>query len=149
MGWCYLDAEKPDASPVAVPVSVGPSILHTESSGVRDGSASVISTSWLGGGLLRCFALKAFFVAEMFAKRKEKRFYKDERNYFKKFTRVKSFKERWKTGRILIKKEAEIFLRLNFLFISNIHYGSITGCYTIVVSLHPSFILGLRNCFDV
>jgi hypothetical protein len=58
MGRCYLDAEKPDASP---PVSVGPSILHTESSGVLDGSASVISTSWLGGWrLLRCFALRAF-----------------------------------------------------------------------------------------
>lgn len=49
----------PDISP-PVPVSVGPSALHTESSGVRDGSASVISTSWLGGGR-RCFALSAFY----------------------------------------------------------------------------------------
>jgi hypothetical protein len=36
-------------------------MLHTESSGVLEGSASVISISWLGGGrLLRCFALKAW-----------------------------------------------------------------------------------------
>lgn len=52
-----MEHEYPDGSPVG-PVSVGPSTLQTESSGVRDGSASVTSISWLGGGL-RCLALKA------------------------------------------------------------------------------------------
>lgn len=40
----YLEHEYPDGSPVG-PVSVGPSTLQTESSGVRDGSASVTSIS--------------------------------------------------------------------------------------------------------
>ena len=48
----------PEGSP---PVSVGPSTLQTESSGVREGSASVISKFELGcGRLLRCFALRAW-----------------------------------------------------------------------------------------
>lgn len=38
----YLETENPDISPN---VSVGPSALHTESSGVRDASASVTSMS--------------------------------------------------------------------------------------------------------
>lgn len=54
----YLETEIPDGSP---PVSVGPSTLHTESSGVLEGSASVISKFELGcGRLLRCFALSAW-----------------------------------------------------------------------------------------
>lgn len=49
----YLYAETPDISPV----SVGPSLLHTESSGVLDGSASVTSMSWVCRW--RCLALRA------------------------------------------------------------------------------------------
>lgn len=42
----YFDIEGAEPSPpVPVFVSVGPSTLQTESSGVRDGSASVTSTS--------------------------------------------------------------------------------------------------------
>uniref|UniRef100_A0A182LWQ0 Uncharacterized protein n=1 Tax=Anopheles culicifacies TaxID=139723 RepID=A0A182LWQ0_9DIPT len=55
----YLELEMPEISPVPVPVSVGPSTLHTLSSGVRDGSASVTSTSLTAGRLLRCLALNA------------------------------------------------------------------------------------------
>uniref|UniRef100_A0A182SQZ9 Uncharacterized protein n=1 Tax=Anopheles maculatus TaxID=74869 RepID=A0A182SQZ9_9DIPT len=55
----YLELEMPEISPVPVPVSVGPSTLHTLSSGVRDGSASVTSTSLTAGRLLRCLALSA------------------------------------------------------------------------------------------
>lgn len=44
------------------PVSVG-STLHTESSGVLEGSASVTSTSvFCVGRLLRCLALRAFRI---------------------------------------------------------------------------------------
>lgn len=59
----YFDIEGPEPSPtVPVFVSVGPSTLQTESSGVRDGSASVTSTSWVFGvaRVLRCFELKAY-----------------------------------------------------------------------------------------
>lgn len=47
----------PDGSPH---VSVCPSTLHTESSGVRDGSASVTSVSCALERLLRCLALNAW-----------------------------------------------------------------------------------------
>lgn len=49
-----------------VTTSVGPSILQTESSGVLDGSASVISASW--GGWARCLACKALSLLPFFCK---------------------------------------------------------------------------------
>lgn len=56
--FAYFETEIPEGSP---PVSVGPSTLQTESSGVLEGSASVISKFELGcGRLLRCFALSAW-----------------------------------------------------------------------------------------
>uniref|UniRef100_A0A182X2I8 Uncharacterized protein n=1 Tax=Anopheles quadriannulatus TaxID=34691 RepID=A0A182X2I8_ANOQN len=61
----YLELEMPEISPVPVPVSVGPSTLHTLSSGVRDGSASVTSTSLTAGRLWRCLALSACGRLEM------------------------------------------------------------------------------------
>lgn len=42
MEWDSIECDMPD---ISAQVSVGPSPLHTESSGVRDGSASVISIS--------------------------------------------------------------------------------------------------------